>query len=433
MANIRGRREPRGQAGRVPPNNLEAEESLLGAMMLSRTAIEDAIALVRSDDFYKPAHARVFEAITELHGIGSPADPVTIADALARADQLDYVGGRPALLNIQAGTPASANATHYARTVVRDASLRRLISAGLDIAEMGYDAGTDPVDAVVRAQELISNAEMPVGGHASEDIGAFLSRRTEHEWLWPGVLATTERLLIVAPEKYGKSTMIRQIAVCLSQGMDPYRPHLRIDPVLVHLIDLENPEPMVRRKLGTIYDACNTLERPAEPLTMRVDCRPEGLDIANSRADELWLAERVAANRTEWAKAGAGDWPMVLCIGPIYKMLEDELALSEVRKLQAALDRIRKRFRCALIMETHAPHESFNPKAGPRALRPAGPRVWIRWPEFCRAFEPSTGVAAQGSNDLADFYDVQGARDERDWPRRLRRGGKFPWVEDQGF
>lgn len=424
---------PEEKPGRIPPHNLEAEESLLGAMMLSRDAIEVALGLVRGDDFYKPAHRTIFESIVDLYEHGQPVDPVTLATSLELRQRLNLVGGRAALLAIQGATPASANATHYARIIVTDGAKRRLIHAGYAIADLGYDREVDPVAGTVKAAELVANAEVPLGGEPSEDIATFLSRRTEHEWLWPGVLETHERLLIVAPEKYGKSTMIRQMAVCLSQGMDPFRPERSIPPVLVHVVDLENPEPLVRRKIGALYDACNTLERPAEPLTLRIDCKPEGLDIANHRADELWLAEKVAANRAEWARMGAGDWPMVLCIGPIYKMLENELDPAEVRKLQAALDRLRKRFRCALIMETHAPHESFQAKAPERSLRPAGPRVWIRWPEFCRAVEPWTGVAATTDRNIADFYDVQGARDERDWPRRLRRGGTFPWVEDPGY
>lgn len=417
--------------GRVPPHNLEMEESLLGAMMLSAGARNLAEGFVRAEDFYKPAHQTIYTALARLHSDGAPCDPVALSTELDAHGHLEHVGGRAKLLDIHAQTPASASALHYARIVVSLASYRRLISAAGGIAEIGYDAELSPIDAVARAQEMIASAEVPLGGEPSEDVSQFLQRHTDHEWLWPGVLEVQERLLIVAPEKYGKSTMIRQMAVCLSQGWDPFR-FFAIPPVLVHLVDLENPEPMVRRKIGQLYDACNTLEHIAVPETLRIDCQPQGLDLANSRADELWLQEKIAANRTEWQRQGfEADYPMVVCIGPVYKMLEDETKLDEVRRLQSALDRIRKRFKCALIMETHAPHESFHKQAGPRSLRPAGPRVWIRWPEFCRGFEPSTSIAAAGDHTLTDFYDVQGARDERDWPIRLRRGGKFPFVIDE--
>jgi len=146
----------RRASGRVPPHNLEAEESLLGAMLLSRDAITAAVeAHVETSDFYKPAHGHIYEAIQSLHGQGEPSDPVTVAEELRRADLLDNIGGRVALLQIQANTPASANAGHYARIVNELALLRRLIGVAGDIAEMGYDETDDVTETLDRAEALV--------------------------------------------------------------------------------------------------------------------------------------------------------------------------------------------------------------------------------------------------------------------------------------
>ncbi len=146
----------RRASGRIPPHNLEAEESLLGAMLLSRDAITAAVEQhVETADFYKPAHGHVYEAIQSLHGQGEPADPVTVAEELRRADLLDMVGGRAKLLELQAGTPASANAAHYARIVNELALLRRLIGVAGDIAEMGYDTPDDVTETLDRAEALV--------------------------------------------------------------------------------------------------------------------------------------------------------------------------------------------------------------------------------------------------------------------------------------
>src|SRR6478672_1522227 len=146
----------RRASGRVPPHNLEAEESLLGAMLLSRDAITAAVeAHVEVSDFYKPAHGHIYEAIQSLHGQGEPADPVTVAEELRRADLLDGIGGRTTLLQIQANTPASANAGHYARIVNELALLRRLIGVAGDIAEMGYDTPDDVAETLDRAESLV--------------------------------------------------------------------------------------------------------------------------------------------------------------------------------------------------------------------------------------------------------------------------------------
>ena len=110
---------------------------------------------IDASDFYKPAHGHVYDAIQALYGQGEPADPVTVAEELRRADVLEFVGGRGALLALQAGTPASANAGHYARIVGELALLRRLISVAGDIAEMGYDVPDDVTDTLDRAEALV--------------------------------------------------------------------------------------------------------------------------------------------------------------------------------------------------------------------------------------------------------------------------------------
>jgi replicative DNA helicase len=146
---------PSRAAGRIPPHNVEAEESLLGAMLLSKDAIAAAVETVRAEDFYKPAHAHLFDVITALYGQGEPVDPVTVAEALRRAGVLDSLGGKQAILRIQAGTPAAANAGHYARIVADHALLRRLVSVGGEIAELGYELPDDVTATLDRAETLV--------------------------------------------------------------------------------------------------------------------------------------------------------------------------------------------------------------------------------------------------------------------------------------
>ena len=152
---VRSNRRASG-AGRVPPHNLEAEESILGAMLLSKDAITSAVEHnVEPQDFYKPAHGHIFEAALSLYGQGEPVDPVTVAEELRRAGLLEGIGGKGTILRIQAGTPASANAGHYAEIVNDLALLRRLIGVAGEIAEMGYDAPDDVADTLDRAESLV--------------------------------------------------------------------------------------------------------------------------------------------------------------------------------------------------------------------------------------------------------------------------------------
>jgi replicative DNA helicase len=136
----------------VPPNNLRAEESVLGAMLLSREAIAEVVEILEPDHFYKPAHGHLYDAILSLYSGGEPVDAVTVADELKRAGLLDDVGGPAVLLDFQATTPAISNAAHYAKIVEEHALLRRMISVSNEIAETAYGVPEDVTKAVDDAE-----------------------------------------------------------------------------------------------------------------------------------------------------------------------------------------------------------------------------------------------------------------------------------------
>ena len=148
---------PQRRSPRVPPHNIAAEESVLGAMLLTKEAIADAIEILNSDDFYKPANQKIFNAITALFATGEPADIVTVADELGRAGMLDGIGGNATLIDLQANTPAATNTVEYARIVYSHAQLRRLIQAGGEIAEIGFSQPDDVIKAVDEAESLVFN------------------------------------------------------------------------------------------------------------------------------------------------------------------------------------------------------------------------------------------------------------------------------------
>src|ERR1700677_1308293 len=104
------RRRVRTGPARIPPHNLDAEQSLLGAMLLARDAIAAAVETCTTDDFYKPAHGHVFAAVPTPSRRGEPAVPVPVADELSRAGLLDGIGGLATLISLQADTPATTNA-----------------------------------------------------------------------------------------------------------------------------------------------------------------------------------------------------------------------------------------------------------------------------------------------------------------------------------
>lgn len=140
---------------KVPPHNLEAEESLLGAMLISRDAIAEAQEIVKAEDFYRQSNAKIFDAIMELYIQGEPADPITLAEALKKKGILEDVGGKPYVHTLISGVPTAANARHYAEIVGRNATLRNLIRAATEIAALGYEVPEDLEAAIDRAESLI--------------------------------------------------------------------------------------------------------------------------------------------------------------------------------------------------------------------------------------------------------------------------------------
>ena len=143
--------EPTGP-DRTPPNDNAAEQSVLGAMLLSKDAIADVVEVLREGDFYRPVHQTIYGAIIDLYGRGEPADAVTVAAELTKSGDIGRIGGAPYLHTLVSMVPTAANANYYGRIVREQAILRRLVEAGTRIVHMGYTGTGDVDDLVDRAQ-----------------------------------------------------------------------------------------------------------------------------------------------------------------------------------------------------------------------------------------------------------------------------------------
>lgn len=132
-----------------PPTVLMPRSPCSGRLMLlSDQAIAACTGVVNVDDFYRPAHRHVFDAIMTLYSKGEGVDPVTVAEELGHAGVLEAVGGPATLISLQARTPAITNALHYAKIVEEKALLRRLITTANDVAELGYA----PMDDIAKTE-----------------------------------------------------------------------------------------------------------------------------------------------------------------------------------------------------------------------------------------------------------------------------------------
>ena len=140
---------------RVPPQNLEAEESVLGGVLLDNTALDRVVELLQPDDFYRGAHRKLFNAMLELSERSEPVDLITLSEALRSRGDLADVGGAAYLGELAERVPTAANIVHYARIVRDRAVLRGLITAATEIATRGYEASGDVAELLDRAEQLI--------------------------------------------------------------------------------------------------------------------------------------------------------------------------------------------------------------------------------------------------------------------------------------
>src|ERR1700685_4202904 len=145
---------PSEDFGRQPPQDVVAEQSVLGGMLLSKDAIADVVERLRPGDFYRPAHQNIYDVVVDLATRGEPADPVMGAAELDRRGLLRRIGGAPYLHTLISTVPTAANAGYYAGIVAEKALLRRRVEAGTRVVQYGYAGaeGADVAEVVDRAQ-----------------------------------------------------------------------------------------------------------------------------------------------------------------------------------------------------------------------------------------------------------------------------------------
>lgn len=230
-----------------------------------------------------------------------------------------------------------------------------------------------------------------------------------YDWVIPGLLERNERVIVVAAEGVGKTMLARQVAICVGMGIHPFT-YQRIKPQITLSVDLENPERIIRRTSRSIYAAAHSVSGNNNPQAHLL-IKPQGLNLlkVEDRAVLEEMMERIQ--------------PSILVMGPLYKSFIDPGGrTSEAVAIEVAryLDVVRDTFQCAMWLEHHAP---LGNSMTTRELRPFGSAVWSRWPEFGVSLQPdATGMAFH-----YDIRHFRGARDERQWPTRIKRGKRFPF------
>lgn len=405
----------------APPHDINAERAVLGACIQNARALEETSGRLKPADFHQPAHETIYATLLAMASNGKPTDSVSLLTALQESHELSRVGGGPYLHDLVAQTPVGG-AVGYWADIVWDRSRRR---KAIEVAQrMAHElaSSSDPAEDVIdRAADTLAKVQH-VGTDAESVLAfdEFVDQPIPQEdWVIDGLLSRGDRLVVTGLEGLGKSTIMRQLAVCTAAGLHPFTlAPQQARTVLV--VDTENPKRIMVNRLRELRDAAR--RRGIAPIGTRmwVDRRPQGLDLADYK-DRRWLTRRCELVQ-----------PDLLVIGPAYKLYvggegkrEEDLA----RQVTSVLDGIREGIGCALILEHHSPHASPGVKV--RNVRPIGSSLWLRWPEFGYGLRPADHPEAR-QRRIVDWVPWRGAREDRPWPERLESGSEgWPWVESE--
>lgn len=400
-----------------------AETALLGAALLQpNTVIAAAVRDVLPSDFYKPQHQAVWTVLVSLWKAGEPVDVVTVSDRLRRDGLLDLVGGTEKLLLLQTSTPSISTHARYARLVADRAVARRVIAAASEITEAAWGGQTwDSTELLDRAKSTLSaiapaRPALPPDLRTVEDymLGVEANPRP---WVVPDLLKRRWRAMLVAAEGAGKAVLLRQIAICIAQGMHPFAPSVAIEPQRTLYFDLENPPEAIDLQLR---------------LSRRVIERRLGRwlpDQAYILAREGGMNLRTRAGQAEFEAVVDATRPALIVIGPIYKAFRrmgNEDYSAAALAAQEFIDDVRVRFDCAVLLEAHPPKGG----AGTRDLDPEGSAVWMHWPEFGLTLVPSG--PKEDRRSVMKLGRFRGDRLPASWPVKISRAThpdyELPWT-----
>ncbi|WP_045306373.1 AAA family ATPase [Saccharothrix sp. ST-888] len=409
--------------GPAEPNDLPTEQAYLGSAITA----SDSRRLLRETnlntaDYYRPAHALIHQAIAELADTTDPIDPLTVTATLQARGDLARIGG-PTYIHTCIKAAEHGASAFWCADRIRDLALRRaLIRTGREITAMGWAPDADNDASELAELAVTKTRDVRDAGRAAADTPAldmhdFLAVNDEgHDWVLPGLIEHTDRVIWTAGEGGGKSVLQRQIAVTAAAGVMPFgHEHNTLGAQKVLVLDCENSGRQSRRHYRALMNIAERQRTPVRRGQLHIDIRPEGVDL--TRADgRAWLMRRVETVM-----------PDLLIIGPIYRLhAGDPNSEEHARKVTVVLDEARATANCALSLEAHAAKATG---FGPRGLAPVGSSLWLRWPEFGMGLRPVEDERTAQDDRGRRVLPWRGARDERAWPNFICQGaeGGWPW------
>ena len=374
----------------------EAELATLAACLMSRTARDEARRHLSSGDFFNPHHMDIWDAMSRLDRHGKAVDAQTVLSVLAGS----HAGAASLMPDLVTFMAIADNVGDYASIVRSWAIKRRLFSEALKVQQVALnpDANAQGLAATIATNFARLRDSGIVEDAQSITLGELLEQSDdEPDWLIPGLLERRDRLMLTGEEGLGKSYLLRQIAIMAAAGLNPFDPGKRIEPIRVMVVDCENTQSQIRRKVRRVVEFAHRYGSG----------RPDMVNLLCSSRIDITRDKDLARIHFELDAAQ----PDLVVIGPLYRLTNGALQTDDdAAPVLAALDTIRDRG-IALLIEAHAGHAIGH--GGQRNLRPRGSSALLGWPEF------GYGMRTVASG-YADLVPWRGDRDERDWPDRIR-------------
>jgi replicative DNA helicase len=334
-------------ADRVPPHDLDAEKSLLGAMLLSSDATATGLEKVKAEDLYRQAHARIFDAIGALFGRGEPCDVVTVAARLESTGELEQVGGKTYLLDVVNTVPLAGNVAQYAEIVKRLSILRRLIQASTRIAALGYEA-PDDIDEVVEQAEKeifdVTNERVETTFQGIDDLLVAgwkslgeLAERQEHvtgvETGWSDMdrllagLHRSDLIIVAARPSVGKTAFALNLAVNAAKtgvSVGVFSLEMSAEQLVMRILSSESRVDGQKLRTGRLSDSDWT---PLNQATTR-------LSACDIRVDDT-AALSIMELRAKARRMFRGDKPGLLIVDYL-QLMQPQTKRSENRQVEIA-------------------------------------------------------------------------------------------------
>ena len=295
---------------RIPPNNIEAEQSVLGAMLLDKEAISTATEFITGDDFYREAHKEIFEAIVDIYNRGEPVDLITLTEKLKTRNTLEAVGGITFLTNLMDAVPTTHNVKYYPKIVEDKSLLRKLIKSSNEIIQKSYQAEEDIGEIIDDAEKGIFNISLNRSTQGFVHLKNILNAnfdRIEQLYLNKGKITGVPTGFHDLDNKLSglqKSDLILIAA----------RPSMGKSSFMMNIVQ----HAAVREKITT---AIFSLEMSKEQLTQRLLCSEALIDAHRLRIGDI--------NEDEWVKLARAMGP--LSEAPIYIDDTPSISITEMR------------------------------------------------------------------------------------------------------